>query len=65
MNGELHVRFLLKDAFRVADYQAKATYGLVYKSTLTKNKDEAVLQKTEAIVDTRNKIDRIHWYVPL
>ena len=42
----------------------KATYGLDYKLTLTRNKDDTVWQKAEALADARIKIYHIHWYVP-
>ena len=32
--------------------------------TLTRKKDEAVLDKTAGIADARIKIDRSQWYVP-
>ena len=43
----------------------KATYGLGYKLTLTRNKDDAVRDKPAGIADARIKTDHIHWYVPL
>ena len=58
---------MLRDVFEFAfaDHQEKATYGLGYKLTLTKNKDEAVIDKAGGTTaDARNKIDHIHWYVP-
>ena len=54
---------MLKYVFSVAKHQEKATYGLRYKITLTRNNDEAILDKAAAIPDARIKIDRIHWYV--
>ena len=42
---KFHVRIYLKDAFGFAEYQEKATYGLGYKLTLTRNIDNAVLNK--------------------
>ena len=42
----------------------KATYGLGYKPPLTRNKDEAVLDKAAGIGDARIKNDHIHWNVP-
>ena len=54
---------MLKDVFGFAKGQAKATYGLGYKLTLTRNKDEAVIDKVAGIADARIKIDHIHWYV--
>ena len=47
-----------------AEHQEKATFGLGYKLTLTRNKDEAVIDKVAGIGDARIKIDHIHWYVP-
>ena len=64
IKGKYHVRIMLKDVFGFAEHQEKATYGLGYKLTLTRNKDEAVIDKANAIADARVKIDHIHWYVP-
>ena len=33
-------------------------------NTLTRNEDEAVIDKVAGIAGARNKIDHIHWYVP-
>ena len=55
---------MLKDAFGLAEHQEKATYGLGYKLTLTRNKDDAALHKAVTLADARIKIDNIHWYVP-
>ena len=62
--GEYHVRIYLKDVFGFAEYQEKGTYGLGYKLTLTRNTDNAVLNKDNAINNGRIKIDAIEWYVP-
>ena len=43
--GKFHVRIYLKDVFGFAEYQEKATYGPRYKLTLTRNCDNAVLNK--------------------
>ena len=61
---EHHLRFMLKDVFGFAEHQEKATCGLGYKLTLTRNKDEVVIDKVAGIADARIKIDHIHWYVP-
>ena len=53
-----------KDDFGFAEHQEKATYGLGYKLTLKRNKDEAVIDVTGGFADARTKIDHIHWYVP-
>ena len=60
-----HVRFYLSDVFGFVEYQEKATYGLGYKLTLTRNTDNAVLNKGNAINYGKIKINAIEWYVPL
>ena len=62
--GKYHVRIYLKDVFGFAEYQKKATYGLGYKLTLTKNSDNAVFNKGIAINNGKIKIKAIEWYVP-
>ena len=64
VKGKYYVRIMLKDVFGFAEHQEKATYGLGYKLTWTRNKDEAVADEAGATADARNKIDHIHWYVP-
>ena len=64
VKGKFHLRIMLKDVFGFAEHQEKATFGLGYKLTLTRNKDEAVEDKIAGIADARIKIDHIHWYVP-
>ena len=64
VKGKYHVRIMLKDIFDFAEHQEKATYGLGYKLTLTRNKDEAVIDKVAGIADARIKIHHILWYVP-
>ena len=64
VKGKYHLRIMLKDVFGFAECQEKATYGLGYKLTLTRNKDDAVIDKPVGIADARIKIDHIHWYVP-
>ena len=59
-----HLRFMLKDVFGFAEHQEKATCGLGYKLTLTRNKDEVVIDKVAGIADARIKIDHIRWYRP-
>ena len=60
IKGKNHVRIMLKDVFGFAECQKKATYGLGYKLTLTRNKDGAVIDKAGGIADARIKIDHIH-----
>ena len=59
-----HIRIYLKDIFGFAEYQGKGTYGLGYKLTLTRNTDNVVLNKDNAINIGRIKINAIEWYVP-
>ena len=62
--GKHHVRNYLKDVFGFAEYQEKGTYRLGYKSALTGNTDNAVLNKGKAINNGKIKIFAIEWYVP-
>ena len=64
IKGKYHVRIYLKDVFGFALWQEKATYGLGYKLTLTRNSDNAVLNKDNAINNAKIKINAIEWYVP-
>ena len=58
------VKIMLEDVFGFAEHQEKATYCLGYKLTLTRNKDDAVIDKAGCIADARIRIDHIHWYLP-
>ena len=62
--GKFHVRIYLKDVFGFAEYQEKGTYGLGYKLTLTRNTDNAILNKANAINLGKIKINALEWYVP-
>ena len=62
--GKYHFRIYLKDVFGFAGYQEKGTYGLGYKLSLTRNTDNAVLNKANAINNGKIKINAIEWYVP-
>ena len=62
--GKYHVRICLKDVFGFAEYQDKGTYGLGYKLKLTRNTDNAILNKDNAINNGEIKINAIEWYVP-
>ena len=46
----------LKDVFGFAEYKEKATNGLGYKLTLTRNSDNAVLNKGNAINNVKSKL---------
>ena len=56
VKGKFHLRIMLKDVFGFAEGQEKATYDLGYKLTLSRNKDEAVIDKVAGIADARIKI---------
>ena len=62
--GKYHVRIYLGDVFGFAEHQLKATYGLGYKLTLTRNRDNAVLNKADATIIGKVKINAIEWFVP-
>ena len=64
IKGKYHVRIYLKDVFGFAEHQEKATYGLGYKLTLTRNTDNAVLNKADATNLGKGKNIAIEWYVP-
>ena len=55
---------MLRDIFGLHEQKEKATYGFGYILTLTRNKDEAVLDIVVGIADAKSKNDLIHWYVP-
>ena len=64
IKGKYHIRIYLKVIFGFAEHQEKGTYGLGYKLTLTRNTDNAVLNKDNAVVVGRVKINSLDWYMP-
>ena len=64
IKGKYHVRITMKDIFGFAEHQKKATYGKGYILTLTRNTDNAVLNKDNAINSSTIKIIAIEWYAP-
>ena len=58
-----HVRNMLEDGLRFAEYRKKTTSGLENILTLPKNKDDTVLEKVPGITDARKKNDNSHWCV--
>ena len=62
--GKFHLRIYLKDVFGFAEYQEVGTFGLSYRLTLTRNNDNAVLNKINATNTAKIKINGIEWYVP-
>ena len=63
IKGKYHIRIYLKDFFGFAEHQQKKTYGLGYKFTLTRNTDNSVLNKDNAVGNGRVKINSLDWYV--
>ena len=64
IKGKYHLRIMPKGVFGSAEHREKVTYGLDYKLTLRRNKDNAVIDKAVGIADARIEIDQIYWYVP-
>ena len=64
IKGKYHIRIYLKDIFGFAENQEKGTYGLGYKLTLTRNNNNTVLNKINAVAVGRVKINTLDWYVP-
>ena len=64
IQGKYHLRIYLRDIFGFAEHQETATYGLSYKLTLTRNTDNAVLNKDNAVNNAKIKINSLEWYVP-
>ena len=64
IKGKYHIRIYLKNIFGFAEHQEKGTYGLGYKLTLTRNTDNAVLNKAAATNNAKYKINGLDWYVP-
>ena len=58
--GKYQLRIMLKDVLGFAEHQEKATCGLGYKLILTRNKDEAVLDKAAGITVARIELNHIH-----
>ena len=64
IKGNYHIRIYLKDIFGFAEHQERGTYGLGYKLTLTRNTDNAVLNKNAATTNGKVKTNSLDWYVP-
>ena len=64
IKGKYHVRIYLKEIFGFAEYQKTATFGLGYNVTLTRNTDNAVLNKNSATNNGKIKINYLERYVP-
>ena len=64
IKGKYHVRIYLKDVFGFAEHQEKATCGLGYKLTFTRNNDSGVLNKNNTVALGKIEISGIEWYLP-
>ena len=64
VKGKYYVRIYLKDVFDFAEQQEEGNFGLDYKLTLTRNTDNAVLNKGNAIDNAKIEINTIEWFVP-
>ena len=64
VKSKYHPRIILKDVFGFAECQEKCSFGLGYKLTLRRNKDQAVTDKANGFADARFKSDQIGWWVP-
>ena len=58
------VRIILKDVFSFAEQQEKATCRFGYKLTITRNSDNSVLNKNNAINNAKIKTIGFEWFVP-
>ena len=63
-NGIFYLRIYLKDVFGFAEYQEVGNFGLSYRLTLTRNTDNAVLNKDNATNNAKIVVNGIEWYVP-
>ena len=63
IKGKYHLRVFLKDISGLAEHQETATYGSGYKLILTRNTDNAVLNKANATTKSKIKINSLQWYV--
>ena len=63
IKGKYHVSIYLQDVSGFAQWQEKGTYGLGYKLTLTRNTDNAVLNRDNAVNNAQIKINSIALYI--
>ena len=64
IKGKFHVTIMLGDIVGSVEHQEKGAYRLVYKLTLTRNSDNAVLNKANATNNVEIKINSSDWYIP-
>ena len=66
LTGKYHAKIILKDVFDLAEDQEKATYGLGYRITLTRNNkncvdDDFIKAAAARIIHAKNVINAIDW----
>ena len=64
IKGKYLVRIYLKDIFGFAEHPEKASFGLGYRLTLTRNTDNVVFNKANATNNGKIKVNSLDWYVP-
>ena len=64
IKGKFRLRIYLKDVFGFAGHQETGTFGLGCKSTMTRNTDNAVLNKGNTTNNDNIKIIAIERYIP-
>ena len=64
IKGKNPVRTYLKAIFGFAKHHEKSTHGFGYKLVLTRNNDNAVLNKHNATNNANINLNSIDWYVP-
>ena len=64
IKGKYQTRIYLKNIFGYAEHQEKCTYGLGYRLLLTRNTDNAALNKDTGLTNAKVKIKSLDWYVP-
>ena len=62
--GKFHLRIYLRGVFGFAEYQETGTFGLSYRLIVTRNTDNAVLNKNDATNNAKIKVNGIERYVP-
>ena len=61
IKGKYHVTIYLKDVFGFAEHQKTGTIGLSYKLTLTRNTDNAIVNKVNGTDNAKSKNNAIEW----
>ena len=63
IKGNYHIGLMFTDALSIAEKQEEAMHGLIVKLTLTRNSDDSVLNKDNAIINAKFEINGIERYV--